>query len=57
VFGIYPQFSVWGGIATIPIFLWELSLGVYLVVKGFRPCPITAEMTTATPPTNHNVTA
>ena len=57
VFGIYPQFSVWGGIATIPIFLWELSLGVYLVVKGFRSCPITAEMTTATPPTNHNVTA
>jgi hypothetical protein len=48
---------VWGGIATIPIFLWELSLGVYLVVKGFRPCPITAEMTTATPTTNHNVTA
>jgi len=57
VLGIYPQFSVWGGIATIPIFLWELSLGVYLVVKGFRSCPITAEMTTATPPTNHNVTA
>jgi hypothetical protein len=57
VFGIYPQFSVWGGIATIPIFLWELSLGVYLVVKGFRPCPITAEMTTATPTTNHNGTA
>ena len=57
VFGIYPQFSVWGGIATIPIFLWELSLGVYLVVKGFRPCPITAEMTTATPTSNHNVTA
>ncbi|HXJ63355.1 MAG TPA: DUF4386 domain-containing protein, partial [Actinomycetota bacterium] len=24
-------------IATIPEFLWELSLGIYLVVKGFRP--------------------
>jgi hypothetical protein len=25
------------GLLTIPIFLWEFSLGVYLVVKGFRP--------------------
>jgi hypothetical protein len=29
-------------IATIPEFLWELSLGIYLMVKGFRPSPITA---------------
>jgi hypothetical protein len=28
------------GIATIPQFFWELSLGVYLTVKGFRPSPI-----------------
>jgi hypothetical protein len=27
-------------VATIPEFLWELSLGVYLLVKGFRPAPI-----------------
>jgi hypothetical protein len=26
----------------IPIALWEFSLGVYLVVKGFKPSPITA---------------
>jgi hypothetical protein len=25
------------GIATVPEFLWELSLGVYCSVKGFRP--------------------
>ena len=25
------------GIATIPEFLWELSLGIYLTVRGFRP--------------------
>lgn len=25
------------GIATIPEFFWELSLGIYLTVKGFRP--------------------
>ena len=24
-------------IATIPEFLWELSLGIYCTVKGFRP--------------------
>jgi hypothetical protein len=21
--------------------VWEFSLGVYLIVKGFQPCPIT----------------
>ena len=36
-------------IATIPEFVWELSLGIYLMVKGFRPSPIIAEA----PPTVH----
>ncbi len=27
-------------IATVPEFLWELSLGIYLAVHGFRPSPI-----------------
>jgi Domain of unknown function (DUF4386) len=27
-------------IATIPEFIWELSLGIYLIVKGFKPCSI-----------------
>jgi hypothetical protein len=31
----------------LPIAAWELSLGVWLVVKGFRPCPITAAMDAA----------
>ena len=30
-------------IAGIPIAIWEFSLGLYLVVKGFKPSPITAE--------------
>lgn len=30
-------------IATVPEFLWELSLGIYLTVKGFRPSPITTD--------------
>jgi hypothetical protein len=29
-------------IATIPEFAWELSLGIYLTVKGFKPSPILA---------------
>jgi Domain of unknown function (DUF4386) len=27
-------------IATIPEFVWELSLSIYCIVKGFRPSPI-----------------
>lgn len=31
-------------IGTVPIFFWELSLGVWLVARGFRPSPIVAGM-------------
>lgn len=37
ILGLYSQLSVWSAVATIPIFLWELSLGVWLTVKGFTP--------------------
>ena len=36
--------TVLAAIATVPIFLWELSLGVWLVVRGFKPSPITPGM-------------
>ena len=26
-----------------PEFFWELLFGLYLIVKGFRPSPVTAE--------------
>jgi hypothetical protein len=45
MFGIWEQFSLPAGIATVPIALWEVSLGVWLVVKGFKPSPITSGMT------------
>jgi hypothetical protein len=45
MFGLWEQFSLPANLAVIPIFVWELSLGVYLVVKGFKPSPITAGMT------------
>jgi Domain of unknown function (DUF4386) len=44
VLGVIEAGSVWQNVATIPEFFWELSLGVYLIVKGFRPSPITAGM-------------
>ena len=41
----------------LPVAVWEFSLGVWLVVKGFKPSPITAEMTAAdTAPAYHDVT-
>jgi hypothetical protein len=50
--------SAFRAIATFPIAAWELSLGMWLVVKGFRPCPITAGMeAAASPPAYHDVTA
>jgi hypothetical protein len=34
-------------LAAVPVAAWELSLGLWLTVKGFRPSPITAEMATS----------
>ena len=42
VIGINEQVSVWSGIALLPIFVWEFSLGLWLVFKGFRPSPVLA---------------
>ncbi len=41
VFGTHGLDSGVHVIAAAPIFVWELSLGVWLVVKGFRPSPVT----------------
>ncbi len=40
IFDVFEAGSVAQSIATIPEFLWELSLGIYLTVKGFKPSPI-----------------
>ena len=34
--GFNDVMSVWTGIATLPIFVWELSIGLYMTFKGFR---------------------
>ncbi len=36
MFGVWAQSSVAAGIAVLPIFLWELSLGLWLTFKGFN---------------------
>ncbi len=35
--GINEPVSVWAGIATVPIFLWELSVGLWMLIRGFNP--------------------
>jgi hypothetical protein len=35
--GIIEAGSAWQAVATIPEFFWELSLGIWLTVKGFNP--------------------
>jgi hypothetical protein len=46
------------GLTALPVALWEFSLGVYLVVKGSKPCPITDAMVAAcTTPAQRNVVA
>jgi hypothetical protein len=37
IIGINEPVSVWSGIALLPIFAWELSLGLYMAIKGFKP--------------------
>jgi hypothetical protein len=37
VLGVIEAGGVWQTIAAIPEFLWELSLGIWLIVKGFNP--------------------
>jgi hypothetical protein len=42
LFGVFDAGSSWQGIATVPEFFWELSLGIYLTVKGFKPASVAA---------------
>lgn len=37
LFGALDQVSPLAGVAALPVALWEISLGIWLVVKGFRP--------------------
>jgi hypothetical protein len=39
--GAYDQVSTWALLAALPIAAWELSVGVWMTVKGFRETPAT----------------
>jgi hypothetical protein len=42
MFGFIGLHSILAGLAAILVALFEFALGIYLVVKGFKPSPITA---------------
>jgi hypothetical protein len=37
MFGVFEPVSVLGGLMVVPEFVWELALGIWLIVKGFNP--------------------
>jgi Domain of unknown function (DUF4386) len=47
LFGHLEQVAPLAGLAALPVAAWELSLGLYMVVKGFRPSPIIPSITPA----------
>ncbi len=42
MFGLIGQHAPLAGLSAVLVALFEFSLGIYLVVKGFKPSPITA---------------
>jgi hypothetical protein len=42
VFGVYKNGSPVANLLSLPEIAWEVSLGIYLIVKGFRPSPVLA---------------
>ena len=43
LFDLYEAGGAVQGIATIPEIIWELSLGIYPLVWGFKTAPILSE--------------
>jgi hypothetical protein len=46
--GVIDRVSPFAAVAFIPIAVWELSLGIYLTVKGFKPAAVAALTSRAT---------
>ncbi|WP_157157309.1 DUF4386 domain-containing protein [Diaminobutyricimonas sp. LJ205] len=42
MFGLHGDGSVFAAIALAPIFVWELSIGLWMTSKGFRPAGLAA---------------
>ena len=44
LFGQHSSLTGLAALPVLPVAAWELSLGVWLVIKGFKPSPITTGM-------------
>ncbi|MDQ0822472.1 hypothetical protein QFZ79_000210 [Arthrobacter sp. V4I6] len=42
MFGAYEQLSMVGFLVALPVFAWEVSLAVWLILKGFSPSALAA---------------
>jgi len=42
VLGVIEHGSIWWAPGGVLVFVWELSVGVYMTFKGFKPSPLTA---------------
>ncbi|MDD2858967.1 MAG: DUF4386 domain-containing protein [Candidatus Nanopelagicales bacterium] len=40
VAGLNEPLSAWSALSALPVAAWELSLGIYLLTKGFKPTPL-----------------
>ncbi len=40
VVGLNEPLSAWSALSALPVAAWELSLGIYLLVKGFKRTPL-----------------
>jgi len=36
MFGVFLQVSIWGALLAVPVFAYEMSLALWLIVKGFN---------------------
>ena len=43
-FGAFNQLSFWGMLLAVPVFIYEMSLAVWLLIKGFNSTPETYEV-------------
>jgi hypothetical protein len=39
ILGAWTQVSLAGSLPAVPVALWEMSLAVWMIAKGFRPAP------------------
>jgi len=44
MFGVFLQISVWGAMLAIPVFAYEMTLAVWLIVKGFNSSAIDKQL-------------